>query len=237
MYSQLSNRFVGHTGMRGYRKVKMGDKYYQVHRIVCETFIPNPDNKPYVNHKDCNKSNNCADNLEWVFPKENCEHAVANFLYSNQLPKEIGLMIEDDIEKNPNIKYRDLINKYHYSQRSIEKYLKRVGIYLPKMRNLNDDEIFQVIDEYLQNVLTPDEIAKKHNISKDSIFRYLREKNVKERKRNHLSKDEIEQVVDEYLDGEDSVNEIVRKHNLGNKCSIYRYLRERNINYRRRKRV
>lgn len=43
----------------------------QVHRIVAKTFIPNPDNKPLVNHKDYNRSNNCVDNLEWVSNSEN----------------------------------------------------------------------------------------------------------------------------------------------------------------------
>ena len=41
------------------------DKRFLIHRIVAEAFIPNPDNLPYVNHKDENKKNNCADNLEW----------------------------------------------------------------------------------------------------------------------------------------------------------------------------
>lgn len=38
---------------------------YRIHRLVAETFIPNPDNLPMVNHKDENKLNNEASNLEW----------------------------------------------------------------------------------------------------------------------------------------------------------------------------
>lgn len=69
-----------HNKENGYQRVVLslnndGGRYYYVHRLVAMLFIPNPNNLPFVNHKDGNKSNNCVDNLEWCTRSENEKHA------------------------------------------------------------------------------------------------------------------------------------------------------------------
>lgn len=63
---------------RGYYTVVFGingtRKAYAVHRIIAETFLPNPNNLPVVNHKDEDKTNNAVSNLEWCTQKYNINY-------------------------------------------------------------------------------------------------------------------------------------------------------------------
>lgn len=70
------------TDTDGYLEVNLWKngkpKRCSVHRLVAQTFIPNPDNLPEVNHIDENKTNNRVSNLEWKNHRDNCNHGTRN---------------------------------------------------------------------------------------------------------------------------------------------------------------
>ena len=84
--------FSGKTGeylkpsydKQGYARVSLYNNgkstTIKIHRLVAEAYIPNPENKTDVNHKDGNKSNNDVSNLEWATRSENIKHAFNNGL-------------------------------------------------------------------------------------------------------------------------------------------------------------
>lgn len=72
---------------KGYKRVRVTidreKKTFKVHREVAKAFVENPHLKQQVNHKDGNKNNNSAKNLEWVTNGENIRHAIDHGLWEN----------------------------------------------------------------------------------------------------------------------------------------------------------
>jgi hypothetical protein len=71
-YLKLSKNSCGYLLVALYNKGLK--QYYYVHRLVAEAFIPNPENKPQVNHKNGIRDKNKTLNLEWATPSENARH-------------------------------------------------------------------------------------------------------------------------------------------------------------------
>jgi DNA-binding transcriptional regulator YiaG len=79
-YQEIVEKILAQKIHKQYKYInlcKSGEqKMIGVHRLVALSFIPNPEGKRYVNHKDNNPSNNHMDNLEWATQAENINHAV-----------------------------------------------------------------------------------------------------------------------------------------------------------------
>lgn len=122
-----------HSNHKGYCKISiMGDdgirKTLSVHRLVAETFIPNPYNLPQVNHKNTIKTDNDINNLEWCDNSHNQKHAFKNGLQNNKgenNPRSI-LTINDvvNIRSSVDKSYSKLAIEYGVSKSTISSIIK-----------------------------------------------------------------------------------------------------------------
>lgn len=108
---------------KGYEKIiltsRQKTKMLSIHRLVALAFIPNPENKPQVNHIDCDKLNNSVENLEWVTNQENHDHKMKNGLnVSKPLEEHGGAKLTNEqalFIRNSNEKSEDLAKQFEVS--------------------------------------------------------------------------------------------------------------------------
>lgn len=100
-FGNIKSLNYNHTGIekvlkpqnkKGYLSVCLGSNQAQkqVHRLVAEAFLDNPNNLPYVNHKDENKYNNCVDNLEWCDAEYNSNYGTSSVRIAKNESKPIN---------------------------------------------------------------------------------------------------------------------------------------------------
>lgn len=121
-------------------------KRVRQHRLLCQLFIDNPDNKPCVNHKDGNKQNNSLSNLEWVTYSENTIHS-----YNNGLQKKIY----GDACHNVKIKEADIpviidLIKQGFNNKEIAEKYKVNASTISKLRNGKSRQKIQISENNFQ---------------------------------------------------------------------------------------
>jgi hypothetical protein len=121
----------------GYRSVSLHEngkpKYMRLHRLLCIHFLPNPNNYPFVNHKDGNKLNSCLSNLEWCTAKQNLNHATEMGLINNRGEGSFHAKLKnEDVIELRRLRSEDkwtqleIAKKYNISRRHVSDIVNRV---------------------------------------------------------------------------------------------------------------
>ena len=106
----------------GYYRVGIRGKLHFVHRLVAKLYIPNPENKPQVNHKDGNKLNNNVDNLEWVTNKENTIHAIKTGLQPIEEKSKVAKLKRSQVQfikSHDEMTRKELADLFNISENTI----------------------------------------------------------------------------------------------------------------------
>lgn len=95
-----------------------------VHRLVAEAFLPNPQNKPFINHIDNNPANNRVDNLEWCTQTENMQHSLIQGRMIVPESKTIDLAKLEQIKSllKQGLSKREISRRLNVCRNTITKY-------------------------------------------------------------------------------------------------------------------
>lgn len=117
---------VGVVDKNGYVHGLLCGKNIQFHRVIAEMFCDRKDGKDFVNHKDGNKQNNSASNLEWVTRSENTLHSFKNGLQDNVAGTKIYTQEEKQyIQEHCNDRIDDVANYLNRNRETVRKYMQK----------------------------------------------------------------------------------------------------------------
>lgn len=123
--NNITNKELSLRTQQGYKHatiyINKKPKSCRVHRLVATAFIPNPENKPYVNHLNGIRSDNRVENLEWVTPSENTQHAVDTGLFKPTREKQV---IQYGLNGEKISEYRSIAEAARQTKGLVEKIVQ-----------------------------------------------------------------------------------------------------------------
>lgn len=150
----------------GYQYVYFNKKRIPLHRLVAETFIPNPEGKEYVNHINSIKYDNRISNLEWVSARENNIHAIK---YGN---RKAIVKSEEKIIKlfKSGCSIEEIAESLNFTNETIRSFLSKRGLIKTTKKQFSDSEITTMI-KMRQSGLSYTKISRNFHVTPQTIMK------------------------------------------------------------------
>ena len=225
--NKKTNRLMMGSKVSGYRFVNLyinsstQKTNRLIHRMVAQTFIENPDNKPYVNHIDTNILNNSVDNLEWVTQSENMNTSktIENLKKGKDSKKILQIEIDtekiinsfygaNEVQKETNISPSTILNICNYYNNNNKKYGG-----MQSQKTYQKKYIF-IFEENKNNIKEYIKIAKNIKITKNKIC------NIKALKVCQLNKNTLE-IINIFNSGYEASKKLNLNYSAINQCCQY----------------
>lgn len=192
------NCYSSHTGRKvkpyvdqdGYFRIKVWEPLERrtrgcyVHRALAVVFIPNPENKPQVNHKDSNRQNNSLENLEWVTEKENYDHGVShgyikvgvgednrNSLLDENTVRRICEKLEKEISVAQIARDFSIKKPTVFSIRSGQTWghISKDYNIPPVNKSLSEDDVHQICQHIVKGLSNKEIMTLHHNVNRHHL--------------------------------------------------------------------